>query len=55
MIISDSFMEKDVVQQAVNAFVQAVCDLAKVGKELELNFDFAVIKIKNRNLFYYFK
>jgi len=51
-IAAASYLGKEVVTSAINAFVEAVCNLTQLGHSMDINFGFCRVKIVNRNLTY---
>ena len=45
-------LDKDTTESALNSFARAVCDLAELGKSLDIVIGPCHIKIINRNLTY---
>lgn len=45
-------LDKDVTESALNAFARAVCDLAELGKSMDIVIGPCNIKIINRNMTY---
>lgn len=51
-IAAASYLGKEVVTSAINAFIEAVANLTQLGHSLDINFGFCRVKIVNRNLTY---
>jgi len=51
-IAAASYLGKEVVTSAIQAFVEAVGNLTQLGHSLDINFGFCRVKIVNRNLSY---
>jgi len=51
-IAAASYLGKEVVTSAINAFIEAVANLTQLGHSLDIDFGFCRVKIVNRNLTY---
>jgi len=51
-IAAASYLGKEVVTSAIQAFIEAVANLTQLGHSLDINFGFCSVKIVNRNLTY---
>jgi len=51
-IAAASYLGKEVVTSAIQAFIEAVANLTQLGHSLDINFGFCRVKIVNRNLTY---
>ena len=49
-IASASLLSKDVVSGAMSAFIKAIADLVKYGRNVDLNFGFCRMSLFNKNL-----
>lgn len=53
-ISASCYLGKEVVQSALNAFVNAICDLTQLGYSMNINFGFCVVKVVDRSLTFRF-
>lgn len=54
-IAAGCYLGKDLVGSALDTFFRVVIDLTALGKDIELDFKFCKISIKNKNIKYSFK
>jgi len=54
-IAAGSYLAKEVVSSAIQAFIAAVWDLTQLGHDLAIDFGFCTVKINDKNLSYTFK
>jgi len=54
-IAAASYLGKEAVASAIQAFIEAVSNLTQLGHSLDIDFGFCRVKINNRNLTYTFK
>jgi len=54
-IAAASYLGKEAVTSAIQAFIEAVTNLTQLGHNLDIDFGFCKIKINNRNLAYTYK
>jgi hypothetical protein len=54
-VAASCYLAKEVVASAIQAFVQAVCDLTQLGYYIVIDFSFVTLKIIEKTLAYTFK
>jgi len=54
-IAAASYLGKEAVTSAIQAFVEAVANLTQLGRDLDINFGFCRIRIADRNLSYTYR
>lgn len=54
-IAAGSYLAKEVVSSAIQAFIAAVWDLTQLGHDLAIDFGFCTVKVNDKNLSYTFK
>jgi len=54
-IAAASYLAKEVVSSAIQAFIAAVWDLTQLGHDLAIDFGFCTVKVNDKNLSYTFK
>ena len=54
-VATASYIGKEAVASAIQAFIEAVSNLTQLGYSLNIDFGFCVIKINNRNLSYTYR
>jgi len=54
-IATASYLGKEAVTSAIQAFIEAVANLTQLGHNLDIDFGFCRVKINNRNLGYTYK
>jgi nucleoid DNA-binding protein len=54
-IAAGSYLAKEVVSSAIQAFIAAVWDLTQLGHDLAIDFGFCTVKVNDKNLSYTYK